>query len=158
VLVCFLAGTLYEARHDLRPEARAVRAEYPYKYGFVAADDHDPDFQWTGSKAVDVFPVENRWMKLVIGAAAPDAAEKPVDVRVWRNDTLILTLSRRSDFPLERWIRLPDHERYAGLRIEVSRTWRPADFGRGTDRQERGVEVGKREFAYWPAKGAVTIE
>ena len=158
VLVCFLAGTAYEARHDLRPAARAVRAEYPYTYGFVAADEHDADFQWTGSTAVDVFPIENRWMKLVIGAAAPDAAEKPVEVRVWRNDTLILTLNRRSDFPVERWIRLPDHERFVGLRIEVSRTWRPADFGRGTDRQERGVEIGKREFVYWTPKGAVTVE
>jgi hypothetical protein len=157
VLACFLAGTAYEARHALRPAARAARAEYPYQYGFMADADHS-EFRWTRSTAVDVFPIENRWVKLVIGAAAPDAAEKPVVVRVWRNDTLILTLPRRSDFPLERWIRLPDHERYVGLRIEVSRTWRPADFGRGADREERGVEVGKWEFVYWTPQGAVTVE
>jgi hypothetical protein len=64
----------------------------------------------------------------------------------------------RSDFPLERWIRLSDREKFVRIEIEADRTWRPADFGRGSGRQERGVEVGKWEFAYWPPAGAVTID
>ncbi|HEV3214153.1 MAG TPA: O-antigen ligase family protein [Vicinamibacterales bacterium] len=158
VLISFIGGTLYEARTDLRPPVRATRAEFPYKYGFAEPDGKNSDFQWTEKKAVDVFPIGNRWMRLVLGSVAPDAAEKPVEVKVWRNDELILRLRRRSDFPLERWIRLSDHEKFVRLEIEVGRTWRPVDFGRGLDRQERGVEVGKQEFAYWPPAGAVTID
>jgi len=157
ILICFVGGTLYAARTDLRPPVRATRAEFRYKYGFGAPSERNPDFHWTAKKAVDVFPIENRWMRLVLGAVAPDADEKPVEVKVWRNDQLILRANRRSDFPLERWVRLSDHEKFVRIQIEVGRTWKPAD-GALPVAPERGVEVGKWEFAYWPPPGAVTVE
>jgi hypothetical protein len=157
VTLCFLAGTAYEARTDLRPAVRAQRAEFPYRYGFGAFDENDREFQWTGRHAVDVFPAENRYVRLLIGAVAPNAAAHPVIVKVWRDDELILKLTRSGNFPVERWVRLRDGERFARLEIQVSRTWRATDIGRD-DPRERGVAVGTWIFAHWTPKGAVLIE
>jgi len=156
VMACFLGGTFYEARHNLRPAVRAERAEFPYRYGFQTADEGDPAFRWTAKRAVDVFPIQNRYVRVVIGAVAPDAAEHPVEVKVWRGDELVISLTRRSNFPVERWIRLSDHDKFARLEIEVSRTWR-ANAG-APDSQPRGAAVQNWEFAYWTPKGAVVVE
>jgi hypothetical protein len=157
IVVCFLAGTAYAARTDLRPVARAERADFPYRYGFVATDENDRDFQWTAGKALDLIPIQNRWLKVVIGAVAPDSAEHPVEVKVWRDGDLVLRLTRRGHFPVERWIRLPDNKKFARIEIQVSRTWRASDIGRN-DSRVRGAAVGKWEFAHWTPKGAVLIE
>src|SRR5439155_20078600 len=86
VLVCFCAGTVYDARTDLRPAVRAERAAFPYRYGFGAIDENDREFQWTARHAVSVFPKENRYLRIVLGPVAPDAAARPVEVKVWRGD------------------------------------------------------------------------
>ena len=158
VLGGFLGGTLYAARTDLRPPLRALRNGFPYRYGFVT-DRLDPTIQWTGPKAVDVFPAEKRWLKLVIGEVAPDAASKPVRVRVSINRDLILQLERRSSFPITRWIRMPSPGTPLLMQINVSRTWRPGGVGGSVDNRERGVAV--RERSFWdedPPKGSVTFE
>jgi hypothetical protein len=159
VLACFLGGTVYEARTDLRRPVRALRMGFPYSYGF-APDKADPTIRWTGAKAVEVFPTEKRWLKLVIGDVAPDAESNPVQVKVMLNREVILRVNRRSSFPITRWIRMP--EKYGTqlmIEIDVSRTWRPSDFGDSTDGQERGVAV--HQWSFWdedPPKGAVTFE
>ena len=76
VLGCFLVGTAYAGWNDLRPPFRAMRADWRYQDGL-----HDPepdsDLRWTEGKAVDVFEIgdarEDRWLKLTLGAVAPDA-------------------------------------------------------------------------------------
>jgi hypothetical protein len=45
------------------------------------------------------------------------------------------------------------------IQFDVNRTWRPADFGDSTDRQERGVAI--REWSFLdvdPPKGSITFE
>src|SRR5207237_714537 len=98
------AGTTSTAQTELRPAIRALRIGFPYRYGFIP-DKGDPTIQWTGAKAVDVFSAEKRWLKIVIGDVAPDAALKPVDVKVSINRTVILQVKRQSNFPITRWIR-----------------------------------------------------
>ena len=108
---------------------------------------------------MEVFPADKRWFKLVIGAVAPDAAAKPVQVKVWINRTLILRVSRRSDFPITRWIRMPSYGTPLMIEIDVDRTWRPSDAGGSPDDGERGVAV--RDWFFTdddPPKGSVTIE
>ena len=158
VLGCFLGGTVYAARTELRPPVRALRIGFPYSYGFVP-DKTDPTIRWTGARAVEVFPADKRWLKLEIGAVAPDAATKPVQVKVWINRTLILRVSRRSNFPITRWIRMPSYGTPLMIQIEVDRTWHSSDFGGSADEGERGVAV--RDWSFTdddPPKGSVTIE
>jgi hypothetical protein len=158
VLGCFLGGTVYEARTELRPARRALRIAFPYSYGF-RPDRNDPAVRWTGAKAVQVFPAEKRWMKLVIGDVAPDAALKPVRVKVSVNREIILLVDRRGNFPITRWIRMPSDGTPLLMQIDASRTWRPSDFGAASDESARGVAV--REWSFWdddPPKGSVTFE
>jgi hypothetical protein len=154
----FLGGTIYAARTELRPPVRALRVDFPYRYGFVP-DTTDPTIRWTGARAVEVFPADKRWFKLVVGAVAPDAATKPVQVKVWINRKLILRVRRQSNFPITRWIRMPSYGTPLMIQIDVDRTWRPLDFGGSADDGERGVAV--REWSFTdddPPKGSVTIE
>jgi hypothetical protein len=158
VLGCFLGGTVYEARTELRPPRRALRIAFPYSYGFLP-DRNDPTIRWTGAKAVEVFPAEKRWFKLVIGDVAPDAAVKPVRVKVSINREVILEVDRRGNFPITRWVRMPVGGTPLLMQIDVSRTWRPSEFRGGSDERARGVAV--REWSFWdedPPKGSVTFE
>ncbi|MCM3881639.1 MAG: O-antigen ligase family protein [Vicinamibacterales bacterium] len=153
VLGGFLGGTVYAARTDLRPPRRAVRFHFPFSYGFTA-DRTDPSIRWTGAKAVEVFEADKRWFKLEFGEVAPDAAEKPVDVKVWLNRLQILRVSRRGNFPVTRWIRMPAHGTPLMMEIHVDRTWRPS-----ADEEARGIAVRAWAFADEdPPKGSITIE
>jgi hypothetical protein len=153
VLGCFLGGTAYAGWTELRPPYRAARAHFPFSYGFDA-DRADPSIRWTGAKAVEVFPAEKRWFKLELGEVAPDAEKKPVEVKVWLNRTQILHVSRRSNFPVTRWIRLPSSGTPLMIQINVDRTWRPS-----TGKKERGIAVRTWSFSDDdPPKGSITIE
>jgi hypothetical protein len=158
VLAGFLGGTAYAARTDLRPPVRAMGIDFPYRYGFEQ-DTRDPTIRWTGAKAVEVFPADKRWFKLELGAVAPDAEQKPVEVKVWINRTQILRVSRRGSFPITRWIRMPSYGTLMMIEINVDRTWRPSEAGGSADQRERGIAV--REWSFTdedPPKGSVTIE
>jgi O-antigen ligase len=158
VLGSFLGATVYTANTDLRPPIRALQTDTGFRYGFFR-DKLDPTIRWTGAKAVEVFTADKRWLKLELGAVAPDAAEHPVQVRVSLNGSQILRVSRRSDFPIVRWIRMPDRRARLMLQIDVDRTWRRSDPGGLSDLVERGVAVGDLFFAWEdPPKGSVTIE
>jgi hypothetical protein len=158
VLACFLGGTVYAGKTELRPPLRALRIGFPYRYGFVA-DPHDPTIRWAGSKAVEVFSSEKRWLKLVIGDVAPDAEQNPVQVTVSINRELILRVNRRASFPITRWIRMPPvYGTPMLMQIDVDRTWRPSDTD-AAESQERGVAI--LEMSFWdedPPKGSVTLE
>jgi O-antigen ligase/polysaccharide polymerase Wzy-like membrane protein len=160
VLGCFLAGTAYAGWNDQRPPFRAMRADWKYRYGFY---DPEPgsDLRWTEGKAVDVFEIgdarEDRWLKLTLGAVAPDADQRPVEVKVWRDHQLILRVTRRSDTVKNWYVRVPAGRKMMMLQIETSRTWRPADYNAGTDRRERGVMVGKWRFSFDPPQGEFQI-
>jgi hypothetical protein len=158
VSAAFIGGTIYMARGELRPPLRAQRLDIPYRYGFMPDPDR-PDIQWTTARAVDVVLREKRWMRVVLADVAPDAAENPVDVKMSLNGEQILHVRRRAHFPITRWIRLPDSRNHAMIEIRVGRTWRAADFGKGADRQERGIAVHPWFFSDDdPAKGSLTIE
>ena len=60
-------------------------------------------------RAVNVFPVGGAWLKLVIGGDLPrDAERNPLEVKVWRDRSLILRAARRDRSPLTRYVRMPD--------------------------------------------------
>ena len=137
-----------------------MRADWPYRYGFHDLEP-DSDLRWTEGKAVDVFAIgdarEDRWLKLTLGAVAPDADRRPVEVKVWRDHQLILRVTRRSDTVKNWYVRVPAGRQMMMLEIETSRTWRPADHGAGADQRERGVMVGPWRFSFDAPKGEFQI-
>jgi hypothetical protein len=160
IVALSVSGTAYTARYRLRVPQRAEAAGWPYRYGFYD-DEPDSAVRWTAGKAVDVFEIahrnDDRFLKLDIGAVAPDANQRPVEVNVWRDDDLILRLRRRSDFLTTRYVCVPRAQKMMRMQVAVSRTWRQSDYGRGTDRRERGVAVGKWTFVHDPPKDALVV-
>ena len=158
VLAGFLGGTVQAARGTLRPPLRALGTGVPYRYGFTP-DTSDPTIRWTGAKAVEIITAEKRWLKVEVGDVAPDAASKPVHVNVLLNRKSVISVTRRNNFPITRWIRMPKYGTSLMMQIEVSRTWRPADFGGAVEDGERGVAVRVWTFSDAdPPKGSVTFE
>jgi hypothetical protein len=159
IVALSVSGTAYTARYRLRLPQRAQAAGSTYDYGFY--DGPDSDVRWTAGKAVDVIEIvhrnEDRYLKLEIGAVAPDAAQRPVEVKVWRDDDLVLRLRRRSDVLATRYICVPPGRKMMRMQVEVSRTWRPSDYGRGTDQRELGVAVGKWTFVYDPPRHTLVV-
>jgi len=159
VLACFLGGTVYAGKTELRPPLRAYRIGFPYRYGFFA-DRTDPTIRWAGAKAVEVFSSDKRWLKLVIGDVAPDAEQSPVHVTVSINREVILDVNRRSSFPITRWVKMPAvYGTPMMMEIDVDRTWRPSDVDAAAEPQERGVAI--REWSFQdrnPPKGSITFE
>jgi hypothetical protein len=160
IVALSVSGTAYTSRYWLRPPQRAQADGSPYRYGFYD-DEPDSGVRWTAGKAVDVFEIvnrnEDRYLKLDIGAVAPDADQRPVEIKVWRDDDLVLRLRRRSDGVATRYVCVPPGRKMMRMQVEVSRTWRPSDYGRGTDQREHGVAVGKWTFVYDPPKNALVV-
>lgn len=155
----FLAATTVVALTDMRPPYRALRAGWPYHYGFFNFEGtSDAQFRWTMQKAVNVVPVGGPWLELVVGGSVPpDAGQDPLEVKLWRDRSLILRVLRRDGSPIRRYVRMHDGASWVMLQIETDRTWRPSDYG-ATDTRELGVTVAPWTWVNRPPAGAITIE
>jgi hypothetical protein len=160
IVALSVSGTAYTSWYWLRAPQRAQADGSPYRYCFYD-DEPDSDVRWTAGKAVDVFEIvrrnEDRYLKLDIGAVAPDADRRPVEIKVWRDDDLVLRLRRRSDGVATRYVCVPPGRKMMRMQVEVSRTWRPSGYGRGTDQREHGVAVGKWTFVYDPPRNSFVV-
>jgi hypothetical protein len=160
IVALSVSGTAYTAWYRLRLPQRAEAGGTSYQYGFYN-DEPDSDVRWTAGKAVDVFEIvhrnEDRYLKLDIGAVAPDADQRPVEVKVWRDDDLVARLRRHSGVLATRYVCVPPGRKMMRMQVEVSRTWRPSDYGHGADQRELGVAIGKWTFVYDPPKFAWVI-
>lgn len=137
-----VAGTWSVARHELRVTERARRIGWAYAYGFYDLE-RTPDgqaFRWTARKAVAVVPVNRGRIPLIVWAAHPDKAMRPVDVRVWVDNALVISLSLRDSSPVMRDVLVGDSVPRVVLRVSVDHTWRPSDFG-SRDTRELGVAI-----------------
>ncbi len=154
VLTAFLTGTVYAAATELRPPVRARRIDAPYRYGF-SQDPLDARFLWTSGRAVEVLRAEKRWLRLELGAAAPDAGSNPVRVTVRIDGVEVLRVERRGTFPIVRWIRLPDDDRMVLIEVLAGRTWQPPE---AAAKRPRGVQVAHWAFSDEPPRGAAIID
>jgi hypothetical protein len=154
ILCAFLGGTAYAARHELRPAARAARAEWPYSYGFYAAE-HGPDgreFRWAQQHAVMVLHASKPWMRLTVSVNHADLERKPVRAKVWRDDRLVLDTTLRTPDPDTEYVAMPRGAEGVVLETWVSRVVRPSAFG-VADPRDLGLMV-QWEFVDAPPAGA----
>lgn len=124
------------AQGQLRVLSRAMRYGFPYAYGFSAAVP-SPDYaalRWTGRHAAAVLNVQARWLELHVSAEHPDAASRPVHMRVQAGANRIIDEEVADATPLVRVVEVPQGARLFPLELQVSRT-----FGQGY-----GLKVGAR--------------
>ena len=151
----FTAGTAVAARQTLRPPYRALAASWPYRYGFFEYEDPDNAIRWTSKKAVEVFPTERRWLKLVVGGGPPEGP--PLDVTIHRDRDQILRFASGASTTITRYLRVPGSRRQVMIEIAVNRLWNPSAYGQ-LDRRGLGVRVDKWSFVDEPPSGAERIE
>ena len=124
------------AQGPLRVISRAMRYGFAYAYGFSAPipSQEYAALRWTDRRAAAVLNVPARWLELHVFVEHPDAATRPVHVRVQAGAIRIIDEDVASATPLVRLVEVPLGARFFPIELDVSRT-----FG---DRY--GVKVGAR--------------
>ena len=92
-------------------------------------------------------------MRLTVSVNHPDVARKPVDVKVWRDDSVVLAATLRTQDPIMQYVRMPDGKDRVVLETWVSRVMRPQVFG-GADPRALGLMVQWDFVDVSPAGGA----
>lgn len=140
----------YASYFALRVPYRAAAAAWPYQYGLHALDGSATlPFRWTSEKAVAVFKVGGKYLRLRFYAQHPDIASRPVDVRVKLFGTTVIRERLRSDEEVIRYLEMPNGTRYVMLTFLVSRTF-AAPL---PDPRELGVAVDDWSFTDTPPPG-----
>lgn len=141
-IVAVHAATTYaSARADLLPQHRAQRFGWYYRYGLHDLErprDGGRGRIWTMKESLAVIPVEGRVLKFVCWIDHPDS--DPVDVKVWADSKLVLSVQLRKSENAAIDIPAPPGERRMIIQTSVSRTFRPSDHG-SNDTRELGLAM-----------------
>ncbi|HEX6163837.1 MAG TPA: hypothetical protein VFZ31_10750 [Vicinamibacterales bacterium] len=151
-LIAVHAGmTVVDAFGDLRPQHRAERFNWYYRYGFHTNEQHGADLEpdpggnpvgrrWTLEDSLAVIPVKGKVLKFVAWLDHPDADVKPVHLRVWADGKLVYE-GDRNRAPL--FLDIPATPGRTHMRIETSidRTFKPSDAGNSRDRRDLGLSI-----------------
>jgi len=131
---------------------------FDYDYGFydpeVAPDGET--VRWTAQRSVVVMPAPTRWIRMSFMVNHPDLPANPVDVRLRRNNELILRKRLRGPAPTVVYIQVPARDARVMLETWVSRVARPSDYGM-PDRRVLGLLV-HWDFVDAPAANGEVIE
>ncbi len=120
VVAAYDAGTLVQARGDLRPPYRAARFGLDYTYGF---DFTDPNRAWTTAHAVTVPRSTQKWMQLTYWVEHPDADRNRVGVQIWRDGERIVSRRMSRGIPVTEYVEVPGNGKRFVLEVKVDRTF-----------------------------------
>ena len=144
VLVVAHAGLTYaSARGDLLPQHRAQRFYWDYSYGISGLEpnrDGTPGRRWTSGKSLSTIRVQGRVLKFVGWIDHPDADEKPVHVRVVADGKPVFDGDLKRSAAIRIDIPAAPGARFMVIETDISRVWRPVDFGR-SDRRVLGLAI-----------------
>lgn len=135
--------TLADARGELRPRHRAMRFGWDYRYGISNLEtnaDGSPGRRWTQLQSVSVIPVKGKVLKFVAWVDHPDADERPVHVRVWADSRMVFDDDLKRSAAIFLDIAPAAGSTHMVIETEISRMWRPRDFGR-SDPRTLGLSV-----------------
>jgi hypothetical protein len=140
--IAYAAGQAVLARGSLAVPERAARFERSYATGLHGLEplEGGGTFTWTRQRATFVWPARTRWLVVRVWAHHPDIASNPVALTLTTPCATLLDERLTSGAPVSVGIVLPEGARSVEAELQVSRTWRPADFG-GSDRRELGAGI-----------------
>jgi hypothetical protein len=147
VTLALVAGhaalTFADARGELRPRHRSIRFGWDYRYGITEPErnpDGGPGRRWTDLESMSFIPIKGKVLKFVAWIDHPDADERPVHVRVWADGQIVFDDDLKRSAAIFRDIPAPPGRTHMEIRTEISRLWRPRDFGR-TDPRSLGLSI-----------------
>jgi hypothetical protein len=137
--VFYAGGHLVLARSSLSVAERAVRAHRDYAVGTYAPESTPGggEFRWTRADARISLRTRSRVAVLRSWVAHPDAAVRPVTLRIATPCQEILVEELHNERLVSLALELPDDGPLV-LLTHVSRTWRPSDYGE-IDTRELGA-------------------
>ena len=122
------ASTLLAGMRDMRPPFRAKGFDQGFRYGLHQPIQGTAGTTRTTAHAVEVPRAPTKWMKLTVWVEHPDADERPVAARIWRDRELIVDRSFPRGVPLTRYVAV------CGINGLFSRRW---STGRSSRRPSR---------------------
>lgn len=137
------AITYADARGDLLPRNRSMRFGWDYRYGIRDPEPvpgGGPGRRWADLRSMSVVPVRGKVLKLVAWIDHPDGDERPVHVRIWVDKKIVYDDDLKRSAAIRRDIPAPPGRTHIVVETEISRTWRPRDFGRD-DPRELGLSI-----------------
>lgn len=143
LVVVHAAITLADSSGDLLPRNRSMRFGWDYRYGIKdpePAPDGGPGRRWADLRSLSVVPVRGTVLKFVAWIDHPDGDERPVHVRVWVDQKIVYDDDLKRSASIVRDIPAPPGQTHLVVETEISRTWRPSDFGR-EDPRELGLSI-----------------
>jgi hypothetical protein len=142
VLAIGYAGAQFVlARGPLKPLARAERTNREYVIGTYPAETMPQGtFRWTRKHATYALAAPSPYLVLRFHALHPDIATHPVKVRITTTCQTLVDEFLTDETVNGRAFEIPADQRRVVFDIEVSRTWRPSDYGKA-DTRELGLAV-----------------
>ena len=141
IAVGYAGAQLVLARGSLKPLERAARTNRDYITGTYPSESlPQGQFRWTRRKATFALAVQSRHLMIRYHVEHPDVGTNPVRLRI---ATPCQTIVDRvfMDMSVDgQALELPEGQTRVVFDAEVSRTWRPTDFGK-PDRRELGAAV-----------------
>jgi hypothetical protein len=81
----------------------------------------------------------------------------PIRLEIKRSGRWIIGVTRQDLASQTFYVRAPEGAKRMMLEFDVSRTWRPSDFG-GTDQRSLGMSIYEWTFVAEPPRGSVQIQ
>jgi hypothetical protein len=140
--IAYAAGQVVLAHGSLAVSERAARFERSYANGIYRPDplEGGGEFTWTRDHAAFVWPARTRWLVIRVWAHHPDISSSPVGVKLTTRCATLLDQQLTSTDPVTIGVLLPEGVTSVEAQLDVSRTWRPSDFG-GTDSRALGAGI-----------------
>jgi len=150
VVAAATIGTAAAARHSLRVPVRAIRAGWPYEYGFYQPESAPGGGaqRWTRKNAAIVIAAPSARMKVTVSVNHGDVVTHPVHARVLVDGRVVIDEELHSSGPLTVVVDVAPWTRVL-LETSVDRVFRPSDRGL-EDSRELGLLV-RWEFAGTPS-------
>ena len=141
IAVGYASAQLVLARGPLKPLERAARTNRDYIIGTYPSEPlPQGQFRWTRRRATFALAAQSTHMMIRYHVEHPDVGTHPVRMRI---ATPCQTIVDRvfTDMSVDgQALELPEGQTRVVFETEVSRTWRPTDFGK-PDRRDLGAAV-----------------
>ena len=141
VALVYAGGHLALARGPLKPLERAEQTNRDYIIGTYPGERlPQGSFRWTKKHATFALAVPSRYLVIRFNVLHPDIGTHPVKVRITTDCQTLVDEFLTDDSVDARAFEIPPGQRRVVFDTDVSRTWRPSDFGK-SDTRELGLAV-----------------
>ncbi len=141
IAIGYAGGQLVLARGPLKPLTRAEHTNRDYIIGTYPGERlPQGQFRWTRKRATFALAVPSRYLVIRFHVEHPDVATHPVKVRITTHCQTLVDEFRTDSGIDARAFEIPPGQPRIVFDTDVSRTWRPSDFGKD-DRRDLGVAI-----------------